>query len=228
MNFFSRKPPGGPAHRKRIGDAVRRHLESDTRAERIEAEGADVFVVPEFLSPAQCTALVAMIDERNRPSTLMSPATTGEFRNSSSCDMNRWSPDVQPIDRSIAALLGLESKFGETIQGQRYAIGQQFRAHHDYFAEHMPYWTEMEKVGGQRTWTAMIYLNDVEEGGATWFPRAGVRIRPARGLLLAWDNMARDGTPNVQTLHEGTPVTAGTKYIVTKWFRERPWLGLEA
>ena len=122
----------------------------------------------------------------------------------------------------------MEPRFGETIQGQRYAVGQQFRAYHDYFAEHMPYFAEMEQVGGQRTWTAMIYLNEVEEGGATWFPRAGVRVRPQRGLLLAWDNMARDGAPNVQTLHEGTPVTAGTKYIVTKWFRERAWLGLEA
>ena len=228
MNFFTRRPPGGPAHRRRIGDAVRMRLDADPRAERIVAEGADAFLVRDFLSPGQCDALIALIDERNRPSTLMSPTTTADFRNSASSDMNRWSPEVQPIDRSIAALLGVESKFGETIQGQRYAVGQQFRAHHDYFSEHMPYWKDMVKVGGQRTWTAMIYLNHVEEGGATWFPRAGVRVRPERGLLLAWDNMGRDGMVNVQTLHEGTPVTRGVKYIVTKWFRERPWLGLEA
>jgi prolyl 4-hydroxylase len=28
----------------------------------------------------------------------------------------------------------------------------------------------MQAHGGQRTWTAMAYLNNVEEGGATWFP----------------------------------------------------------
>jgi prolyl 4-hydroxylase len=70
----------------------------------------------------------------------------------------------------------------------------------------------------------MIYLNDVEEGGATWFPQAGVRFRPRRGLLLIWNNMALDGKANPATLHEGMPVETGVKYIVTKWFREGRWI----
>ena len=82
----------------------------------------------------------------------------------------------------------------------------------------------MKASGGQRTWTAMIYLNDVEEGGATWFPQAGVRVAPKRGLLLAWNNMKPDGSPNIGTLHEGTPVVKGVKYIITKWFREHAWI----
>ena len=50
-------------------------------------------------------------------------------------------------------------------------------------------------------------------------------VTPTRqGLLLAWNNMNPDGTPNTATLHEGTAVVEGTKYIVTKWFRERSWL----
>ena len=40
----------------------------------------------------------------------------------------------------------------------------------------------------------------------------------------AWNNMNPDGSPNVATLHEGMPVVKGTKYIVTKWFREASWL----
>ena len=70
----------------------------------------------------------------------------------------------------------------------------------------------------------MVFLNDVPEGGATWFPQAGVKIAPKRGMLLAWNNMSPDGTPNGLTLHEGMPVVEGVKYIVTKWFRERPWM----
>jgi prolyl 4-hydroxylase len=42
-------------------------------------------------------------------------------------------------------------------------------------------------------------------------------------MLLAWDNMAADGSPNTATLHEGMAVLEGTKYIITKWFREEPW-----
>ena len=82
----------------------------------------------------------------------------------------------------------------------------------------------MKETGGQRTWTAMVYLNDVEEGGATWFPRAGIRVSPRRGLLLAWNNMNPDGSPNPATLHEGMAVVSGVKYIVTKWFREATWV----
>jgi prolyl 4-hydroxylase len=138
--------------------------------------------------------------------------------------MDRWSPDIRPIDEGLARLLGVAPEYGETMQGQRYAPGQQFRAHHDYFHESEDYWQRVRLEGGQRTWTAMIYLNDVEEGGATWFPQAGVRFRPRRGLLLIWNNMARDGEPNPATLHEGMPVIDGVKYIVTKWFREDRWI----
>ena len=37
-------------------------------------------------------------------------------------------------------------------------------------------------------------------------------------------HMNPDGTPNTLTLHEGMDVVEGTKYIVTKWFREGSWL----
>ena len=53
---------------------------------------------------------------------------------------------------------------------------------------------------------------------------AGIRVAPKPGLLLAWNNMKPDGAANPGTLHEGMPVVAGTKYIVTKWFREGSWL----
>ncbi|RYD50299.1 MAG: oxygenase, partial [Sphingomonadales bacterium] len=102
--------------------------------------------------------------------------------------------------------------------------GQQFRAHCDYFHENADYWAKMLEYGGQRTWTAMIYLNDVEEGGATWFPRAGIRFKPKRGLMVIWNNMEPDGSPNYDTLHEGMRVIEGKKYIITKWFRENAWI----
>jgi hypothetical protein len=37
---------------------------------------------------------------------------------------------------------------------------------------------------------------------------------------VIWNNMMPDGTPNYDTLHEGMRVLEGTKYIVTKWFRD--------
>ena len=59
-------------------------------------------------------------------------------------------------------------------------------------------------------------------------PAAGLRAVPRKGMLLAWNNMNPDGSPNTATLHEGMPVVEGVKYIVTKWFREHDWVPMPA
>ena len=51
-------------------------------------------------------------------------------------------------------------------------------------------------------------------------PTVFAAFAPVAGRLLVWNNMAMDGSPNPWTQHEGQPVGDGTKYIVTKWFRE--------
>jgi len=218
-------PPGHPSPVRRfIGEQVQARLDADPRMERLPTDLAVAYRCRNYLDAAQCRQLIAMIDADRRPSTLLSDRGDTAFRTSESCDMDRWAPAVRAIDEGIAGLLGIAPENAETMQGQRYAVGQHFRPHHDYFHENESYWPVMKASGGQRTWTAMIYLNDVEEGGATWFPQAGLRVAPQRGLLLAWNNMAADGSPNPATLHEGSAVTEGVKYIVTKWFREGPWV----
>jgi prolyl 4-hydroxylase len=69
----------------------------------------------------------------------------------------------------------------------------------------------------------MIYLNEPEAGGATRFVEIDKMVNPETGKLLAWNNRTPDGGVNGATLHHGMKVRAGTKYIITKWFRERPW-----
>lgn len=68
----------------------------------------------------------------------------------------------------------------------------------------------------------MAFLNVPEEGGETVFPRAKVKIVPRRGSLVAWNNLDAHGEPNPAILHQGKPVLAGVKHIITKWYRERP------
>ena len=217
-------PPATSPIRQLAGAQVSARLLGTPAVTAVPIEGVQVFYHADFLSPAQCDRLIALIDANRRPSTLLAESDDPHFRTSESCDMDRWSPDVRPTDEGIAALLGIDPVHGETMQGQRYAPGQQFRAHTDWFHAGAAYWDDMQRTGGQRTWTAMIYLNDVEEGGATWFPQAGIRVAPKRGLLLTWNNMKADGSPNELTLHEGMPVIAGVKYVITKWFREGAWI----
>jgi prolyl 4-hydroxylase len=216
---------GSPSpKRAQIGRDVAARLDANPHVKRAKIETAQIYTYPDFLSDAECDTLIALIDANSRPSTLLATSDDPDYRTSHSSDLDRWSEEVSPVDERIASLLGIPPENAETLQGQRYAPNQQFRAHCDYFHEHSGYWQRMLETGGQRTWTAMAYLNHVEEGGATWFPRAGIRFKPKRGLLLIWNNMMPDGTPNYDTLHEGTRVIEGTKYIVTKWFREEAWI----
>jgi prolyl 4-hydroxylase len=66
----------------------------------------------------------------------------------------------------------------------------------------------------------MIYLNDVESGGETAFVNVGLVLPPKAGMAVIWNNLYPDGTPNPDTLHQGMPVKAGHKAIITKWFRK--------
>ena len=48
-------------------------------------------------------------------------------------------------------------------------------------------------------------------------------VEPEVGKVLAWNNLRANGTPNPSTIHHAMKVRAGTKYVITQWFRERPW-----
>ena len=127
------------------------------------------------------------------------------------------------MEAKIAAFTGLDPRHGEPVQGQRYAEGQEFKAHTDYFEPGGGDFARYCAVSGQRTWTVMIYLNEPAAGGATRFKTIAKTVQPETGKLLAWNNLRADGRPNVNALHHGMKVRRGTKYIITKWYRERPW-----
>jgi prolyl 4-hydroxylase len=177
-----------------------------------------------FLDSETCRRMCENIDEGSYPSPLYEKEKFEDVRTSYSCNLNAYDPLIADTDNRIAGLLGIDKSHGEPLQGQRYQQGQQFREHADFFYIDEPYWAEYEPHGGQRTWTAMIYLNEPATGGATRFKLLDVAIAPRLGRILIWNNMALDGSPNPWTLHEGMPVEGGSKYIVTKWFRERPFV----
>jgi prolyl 4-hydroxylase len=190
---------------------------------RIPAEGVEVYAVNNFLNASERANFISIIDAVAEPSKLFDTAYESGFRTSYSGNVSRADPFVRMIERRIDDLLGMAPETGETVQGQRYQPGQEFKPHQDYFHASQPYWPNVRNSGGQRSWTAMAFLNRVEEGGTTEFPRIGLSIPPQPGVLLAWNNMRPDGSPNPDTLHAGRPVVKGVKYIVTKWYRVRKW-----
>jgi prolyl 4-hydroxylase len=190
--------------------------------QRVPTPKLSLFVVRDFLDPATCVALIERIDERRRPSEIVDDVGDAAFRTSETCDLDWHDPLVGAVDEKIAALLGLPLRASEPLQGQRYGPGQEFKPHTDTFEPGGYDFYRHTAERGQRTWTAMIYLNEPDEGGGTRFKRIGKTVHPQTGKLLAWDNLLPSGRPNPATLHQGMKVRRGTKYILTKWFRERP------
>ena len=206
-----------------LGAAVRARLAANPAVYRVEDPAIELFAIGDFLTAPECARLCQMIDAVARPSALHEVDYASGFRTSYSGDLDPHDGFVAGISQRIDALLGVDAVIGEPVQGQRYLPGQQFKPHNDWFYTSEGYWPQEEARGGQRSWTAMAYLNPVEEGGATLFAALGFQIEPQPGALLVWNNALPDGRPNEATLHAGTPVVRGAKYIITKWYRTRQW-----
>ena len=216
-------PQADPAVMRGIGTAVRERLLADPRAEPRGGGKADLFLIRGLLSAQQCRKLIAVIDSRIQPSVLFSEKASPRGRTSSTHFFAQDMPETRALAATIAAVTGIDPIHAEPLQGQRYRVGEEYRHHRDHFRLDKPHWQTERNRGGQRSWTAMVYLNAVEEGGETEFPELDLTIAPEPGMLVLWDNMDRKGRPNRATRHAALPVVAGEKYVVTQWYRQGEW-----
>jgi prolyl 4-hydroxylase len=185
----------------------------------------EIFTIENFLTDEECDHLCSLIEKNHARSTVSGTgyiqSIVSDFRTSSTSTLDTGDPIVDNIDTRIANELGVLKENGESFQGQLYEVGQQFKHHHDYFSgdsynNHCLY-------SGQRTYTCMIYLNHVEEGGETDFPQINTTFSPKKGMAVIWKNSNGTGSENPASIHAGLPVIKGKKMIVTKWYRERKW-----
>lgn len=204
-------------------DATSARLTATPKMRRAPTSKLEQYILPGFLAAATCAALVERIDAGVRPSTIADDNGDAGFRTSSTCDLDHHDPFVRALNAQLHDLTGIPQRFGEPLQGQRYDVGEEFKAHTDFFTPDGADWNEYCAVPGQRTWTLMVYLNQPDAGGATRFLATGKLHKPEIGKLLAWNNVGADGQSNEATLHHGMKVRKGRKYIITKWFRERAW-----
>ena len=83
----------------------------------------------------------------------------------------------------------------------RYQRGQHFQKMH----------TERDNLDTlHRVLAWMTYLNDVDEGGETYFSHYGLNIKPRKGLTIIW--------PAEWThAHKGNVLLGESKYMITGW-----------
>ena len=132
---------------------------------------------------------------------------------------------IQRIEQRITELTQHPLERGEPLQILHYQPGGEYKPHFDYFDPAQPGNEAVLKHGGQRVATLVMYLNDVEAGGSTVFPEVGLDVLPRRGNAVYFAYTTEQGQLDARSLHGGSPVSTGEKWIATKWFRQRPYGG---
>ena len=186
----------------------------------------DIVVLENLLRADECAALIAYASRELQPSTIVEPGSgslsTIAERSSEGALFQRGATSLlTTIEHRIAALLQWPVENGEGIQVLHYRPGGEYRPHFDYFAPTDPGSTQHTRTGGQRVATLIMYLNDVEAGGATIFPNLGLEVTPRRGSAVYSSYCNSQGQLDPATLHGGAPVVAGEKWIATKWLRQK-------
>lgn len=177
-----------------------------------------------LLSDEECEEMIALSSPRLARSETVHNASGGsEVHDSRTSDGMFFERGEHPIcariEKRIAALVNWPLENGEGLQVLRYRPGAEYKAHHDYFDPAQPGTPTILQRGGQRVGTVVMYLNTVPKGGGTSFPDVGVEVAPIRGnaVFFSYDR----AHTTTRTLHAGTPVVEGEKWVATKWLRER-------
>lgn len=183
------------------------------RGERL-SERPNVGLYRDAFTPAECDLLMLLaeptyqrslvvIDGRNVPD----PVRTSD---GSTFHWLIEDPATHAINRRLAALSGTAVEQGEPLHVLRYRPGQQYRPHTDWLPP-----------PNRRIITVLIYLNEDYGGGETLFVKTGLKVRGRKGDALVFTSVLSDGNLDPLSEHSGLPVTTGTKYLASRWIRER-------
>jgi hypothetical protein len=81
-----------------------------------------------------------------------------------------------------------------------------YQSKDDFYHEHSD-----DGIGLSRIFSALLYLNDVEEGGETYFKKFDITIKPEAGKLVFFP-------ANYAFSHEARPPIVGEKFVAVTWF----------
>lgn len=183
-----------------------------------------------LLSDEECDELIAQSRRKLTRSSVVN-AETGAYdvhpdRTSSGTHFERGENElIRRIESRIAELVGCPVERGEPIQILHYRPGAEYKPHFDFFDPAYPGNEKVLAMGGQRVATLVMYLNDVVAGGSTVFPEVGLDVLPRKGNAVYFAYTTEDGQLDRRTLHGGSPVAEGEKWIATKWLRQRDYGG---
>lgn len=175
-----------------------------------------VVVLKDVLSSGECGQLIQLSTDRMQRSKISSDRVVNQMRTSSGMFFERSENDlIHTVEKRLAKIMNIPVEHAEGLQILKYTPGQEYKAHHDYF---LP---TSKAASNNRISTMVVYLNEVEEGGETYFPALDISITPQKGSAVYFEYFYNDEELNKQTLHGGAPVIKGEKWVATQWMRRK-------
>ncbi|MBU1757097.1 MAG: hypothetical protein KJ703_08965, partial [Alphaproteobacteria bacterium] len=81
--------------------------------QRVPTDKLELFQLRNFIAPALCAELIAMIESNRRPSTIADDIGDRYFRTSETCDLAPDHPAVHALEERLLALSGIDPVYGE-------------------------------------------------------------------------------------------------------------------
>ncbi|KMZ06864.1 uncharacterized protein Dsimw501_GD21524, isoform D [Drosophila simulans] len=122
---------------------------------------------------------------------------------------------IQRLSQLTQDMTNFEIHDADPFQVLNYGIGGFYGIHLDFLGE-----AELDNFS-DRIATAVFYLSDVPQGGATIFPKLGLSVFPKKGSALLWYNLDHKGDGDNRTAHSACPTVVGSRWVMTKWINER-------
>jgi prolyl 4-hydroxylase len=174
-----------------------------------------IVVLGNVLSDDECDALIDFSKDRMKRSKIGDSRQVDDIRTSSSMFFQEGENDViARIEKRLSQIMNIPTEHGEGLQILNYKIGQEYKAHFDFFKS-------ANKLNNPRISTLVMYLNDVEQGGETYFPKLNFSVCPQKGMGVYFEYFYNDENLNELTLHGGAPVVIGDKWAATQWMRRK-------
>lgn len=175
-----------------------------------------IVVLENVLSDEECDGLIEMSKDKMNRSKIGVTHEVNEIRTSSSMFFQENEYDIlTKIEKRISTIMNIPVEHGEGIQILKYTPGQEYKAHFDFFT------SSSIAAKNNRISTIILYLNDVEHGGETFFPKLNFSVSPRKGMAVYFEYFYNDKNINELTLHGGAPVITGEKWVATQWMRRQ-------
>lgn len=175
-----------------------------------------VVVLGSVLDDEECDVLIQLAKDRVQRSKIGGTREVSDIRTSSGTFLTDINNDIlMKVEKRVSDIMGIPIEHGEGLHILNYQPGQEYKEHFDYFA------STSKAASNNRIATLVIYLNDVEEGGSTYFPKLNFSANPQKGMAVYFEYFYKDPILNELTLHGGAPVVKGEKWIATQWMRRK-------